>query len=449
MVRIDSFLRSWQRPHLGVSLPVAACALLSWACSSDPPPDVDVDDAGAPAQDSSTEAATESDASAKPPFDPIDEPVTCAAEPCAIEIVAGEKHFCTRMSDGTVRCWGGASGAAVTALDGIADATQLSAAGGTTCALLADGGVECWGRNDKGQLALGNDKPVSDGDDHPTPSSIKLPSAALRIDVGPSSACAVLESGEVWCWGDNSRKQLARPTPTGIGWPAKAELDGLDVARTAIGTYTGFALTAEGALFSWGAVAGAEGSVSGRVSSLTPDARPFPVELAPVSSFAVSATTVLPAALPDPARGIGHACAVVGGEILCWGDSLKGAIGEGLPSLFVKPVRPALANKQAWARQVVAAGDITCVRLTDGTVECTGDNARGALGTESGTALSFTFQPARNLTDHAVRLAASSQSICAIVEGGSVLCWGSNEEGELGQGTTDAEQHATPVPVHF
>ncbi len=427
--------------------PLAACVLLSWACSSEPARDLGAEGGGpvTPVAD----AGSDDDASARPAFDPTDEAITCETEPCAVEIVAGDRHFCTRMTNGTVRCWGGSSDAGVAAVPSIADAKQLSAAAATTCALVAGGGVDCWGRNDKGQLGLGDDKPASDGDEHPTPSRVTLPTAARRIDVGPSSACAVLEAGEVFCWGDNSRKQLARPTPASIGRPAKAELGDLAVARTAAGSYTGFALTAEGALVSWGAVAGAEGSVSGRIASLSPDVHPYPIELGPVSSFSVSATTVLPAALPDPARGIGHACAVVGGEVFCWGHSLEGAIGDGLPGLVAKPVRAPIASPTAWARQVVAAGEVTCARLTDGTVECTGDNARGALGRETSMQLSLAFQPVKNLEEDAMRLAASSGTICAIVRGGRVVCWGSNEAGELGQGTSDLEPHATPVPVHF
>lgn len=431
-------------------VPFAACVLLSWACSSEPAVDLGVDGGPvAPMTDAGSDDVSDG-AAAKPPFDPTDEPVTCETEPCAVEIVAGDRHFCTRMSDGTVRCWGGSTDAGVASVASIADAKQLSAAASTTCALVGDGGVDCWGRNDKGQLGLGEDKPASDDQDHPTPSRVALPSAARRVDVGPSSACAVLESGEVWCWGDNSRKQLARATPAGIGRPGKAELgDDLAVARTAAGTYTGFALTAEGALLSWGAVAGAEGSVSGRIASLSPDLHPYAVELGPVSSFAVSATAVLPAALPNPARGIGHACAVVGGEVFCWGDSREGALGDGLPGPVKKPAPAALASQTAWARQVVAAGEVTCARLTDGTVECTGDNTRGALGSETAMELAFAFQPAKNLEEDAMQLAASSGTICAIVRGGRVVCWGSNEAGELGQGTADLEPHVTPVPVHF
>jgi alpha-tubulin suppressor-like RCC1 family protein len=435
-------------------LSVATFAVVAWACSSAVPradftedggahlPDVIPDDDGNVAQGDA--------AAAKPPFDPTDEPVTCATSPCAVEIVAGENHFCTRMSDGTVRCWGGSAGdAGVVAAPQIAQATQLSAGGSTTCALVADGGVDCWGGNDEGQLGLDAVTPIVDGDPHEAPSKVALAGAAQRVDVGPSSACAVLASGEVWCWGDNAHEQLARATPTEIGVPGKAELGDLSIARTAAGTYTGFALTTEGDLVSWGAVGGSEGSVGGRISSVNPDPRPFSLGLTPVTSFSVSSTTIVTQPAPDPPRGIGHACAIANGEVYCWGDTLTGAIGAGLPTSVATPVRAAIASLSAWARQVVAAGDLTCLRLTDGTVECAGDNARGELATPTSDAFSFVFRPATAFTGHAVQLAASSKAICALVQGGSVVCWGSNESSELGQGGSDTDPHITPVAVLF
>ncbi|MBL0196101.1 MAG: hypothetical protein IPQ09_18120 [Myxococcales bacterium] len=46
------------------------------------------------------------DVDPRPPFDPADEAVVCASTPCVVELAAGAAHFCARMSDGTVRCWG-------------------------------------------------------------------------------------------------------------------------------------------------------------------------------------------------------------------------------------------------------------------------------------------------------------------------------------------------------
>ncbi len=401
--------------------------------------------------------------SAKPPFDPSDAAVTCAGTPCAIDLVAGDRHFCARMNDGTVRCWGddtrGALGvdagtpgesSIVGSVTGLAGVTQLSAGGATTCAVLEDGGVRCWGANDKGQLGLDVSAPMFDDEPHPTPAPVALPSTAKRVDVGPASACALLASGEVWCWGDNGHEQLARETATAIGAPGRADLGELQVTRTAAGMHTAFAVTDSGDLVSWGALLGYfEGVLGGREASVSPSALPLSTGLGPVTSLSASSTT---AHAPDTEvlrRGIAHACVVVDGELHCWGDSLRGALGTGVPKLERLPRRVQLTSDTAWAQQVAAGGDITCVRLTDGTIECAGDNGFGALGMDPKTLSSIFFRPAETFDGYAVRIAVASHSVCALIHDGSVVCWGSNERGELGQGTTDTAPHPTPVSVRF
>jgi alpha-tubulin suppressor-like RCC1 family protein len=396
----------------------------------------------------------------RPPFDPNDEPVTCTTAPCAIELVAGESHFCARMSDGTIRCWGdnemGSLGVAdagladagwrATSVADLAGATQLSAGGKTTCAVVADGGVACWGGNGTGQLGTGN----ADGDPHPAAVAVTLPSSVVRVDVGPVGACALLGNGEPWCWGDNTYQQLARSPEGPIGAPAKAELGALAIARTAAGTFSSFAVTASGELFSWGAVAGIEGSVAGRLSSIGSDPLPLSIGLGPVSSLSISSTTLAPPSYPAPARGIGHACAIVLGEIFCWGDTRVGALGTGVHEPAESPRRALIASDTAWARQVAAAGETTCARLTDGEVECAGDNASGAMGRDPKTTpFSVVFRPVESLGARALRIATASHAVCAIVEDDKVLCWGGNQRNELGQGRNDDDPHPTPVPVAF
>ena len=463
-----------------LSGPIAIVACSSESGEAPDSPDATTDSGASPdsgAVSPVIEASAPADAGTeKPPFDPSDEPVKCAGSPCAVELVAGARHFCARMNDGTVRCWGdntkgalgvvdpGASGSAVDGGDGasvplvtdLEEVTQVRAGGKTTCAIVGDAGVRCWGGNEMAQLALEPEFPMADEERHPTPSPVVLPSSAKRIDLGPTSACALLDSGEVWCWGDNSSRHLARPAGSFMEAPGAADLDGLAVTRLALGSSTGFAITTTGELVSWGAVAGAPGSVSGRETSLSPDPEPVAIGLGPVTSFSVSTTTLYRAApsapigapMP-PLQGIGHACAVVKGEVFCWGDTLKGALGAGPAMTSIVPRRVVVTSEKAWPQQVAAAGEISCIRMTDGTVQCTGDNAFGALGRDPKLLLSTGFAPTEGLEGRAVGLAAAEQSVCALLESGHVACWGSNEKGELGQGYRDHAPHPTPVLVRF
>ncbi|MDB4945692.1 MAG: hypothetical protein JWP97_5226 [Labilithrix sp.] len=467
-------------------LAIVSAATLVAACAEDPERAPFVSEPAEDAQASLPDAARAdggAEPDAKMPFDPADEPVTCAGSPCVVQLVAGSDHFCARLVDGTVRCWGrdegGALGAAadggaadggtseagapVRAVAGLAGVTQLSAAGATTCALGADGRVLCWGSNVHGQLGLAVSPAIADEDAHRVPKPVALPGKAVRVDVGPTSACAVLEGGAVWCWGSDDQLQLARPdggtelTYGLVRGPGLAGTGALSVARTTASTSSTFALTASGEVWSWGASGTGEGLVSGRVSSIANAPEPKRVEgLASVTSLAASAWFVpdqvfppggigIPSAPPQP---VAHACALAGGQVLCWGRSQRGALCTGLPDREITP-RDAPVTSKAWPQQLSVAQEITCARLTDGTVQCCGEDGRGRLGTGLPLLYSAYFTPAGGFLGHAIQVAAGDEAVCALAQGGTVECWGSNEHGELGLGHADTLDHRLATPVAF
>lgn len=420
----------------------------------------------------SAETGSPDSPDARPPFDPTDETIVCTTEPCATDIVAGDNHFCVLMSDKTVRCWGddsmGALGAPSPApsdgtpfvpsrVDALDDVVQVSAAGTNACARRSDGSVVCWGGNDRGQLGLSVDPPTQDYEPHPAASPVALAGPASRIDVGQTSSCAILSSGEVHCWGSNDQGQLARPASWSFNaFDGPAKVDGLPakIVRTAASTNTSFAIDDQGRVFSWGAVAGLEASVGGRISSMSPDLLPGLCEVGGVSSFAVSSwSAYYPPydGTDQPPSGIAHACSVVGGALQCWGDTIHGALGAGTPDLVIRPLA-VVVQSDAWVQQVAVSHENTCVRLTDGKIQCVGDDSHGQLGrdesSDAGTFESF-FAPVATFDGHAVRVALSDTTTCALLQGGDVACWGGNEHGELGQGTTDTNAHRKPVGVRL
>jgi Regulator of chromosome condensation (RCC1) repeat len=457
----------------GVLVPAAG----TWACSeSETLGFVDADAGADTGSSESSLPETGSDSGSRPieraPFDPTDESVTCAVAPCAVELVAGENHFCARMSDGTVRCWGadtngalggsasdagagsGDSGASfrVGTVTDLAGVQQISAAGNTTCALREGGLIHCWGSNDTGQLGLQTNPAVVDTLAHPSATAVAMGIAAVRVDVGPQTVCAITSSGETWCWGNNESRQLARSETAAAGGPAAATLSAMKLKRTWHGSFTSFGLTDGDELVTWGAVAGPSASVAARSASISPDPSPLPIGLGGVTAFSVSSST--PFIKPGewlPSEYIAHACAISKGEAWCWGVSREAALATGLPDNATRPTIAYVASMTAYPQRVAAAGETTCVRLTDGTVQCAGDNDRGALGRgeDAGVKFSALFKPATGFKGHAVQIAASKASVCALVQGGTVECWGSNAQGELGQGTSDLEPHASPVSVSF
>lgn len=81
------------------------------------------------------------------------------------------------------------------------------------CVLSASGGVSCWGINSKGQL--GDNSPASATAS--TAVQVQLGSAATFIAAKALSACAVLSSGAVQCWGDNTYGQLGNNATKAAG----------------------------------------------------------------------------------------------------------------------------------------------------------------------------------------------------------------------------------------
>ena len=174
-------------------------------------------------------------------------------------ITAGTEHTCALLATGAVTCWGNnASGQlgdnttanqlTPTPVTGLSsDVTAISAGHFHTCALLTTGAVHCWGYNGNGQLGDGttNDRHA------PTPVT-GLSSGVTAITAETFHTCALLTTGAVHCWGYNGYGQLGDGTTTNQLTPTP--VTGLSSGVTAItaGRYHTCALLATGALTCWG-----------------------------------------------------------------------------------------------------------------------------------------------------------------------------------------------------
>jgi alpha-tubulin suppressor-like RCC1 family protein len=94
-------------------------------------------------------------------------------------------------------------------------------------------------------------------------------------------------------------------------------------------------------------------------------------------------------------------------------------------------------------RQLAAGASGTCAVLDDGTVRCWGDNREGQLG--DGTTTSSARPVVVAGLDHVVSVSVGYEHACALIDDGTARCWGRNGNGQLGDGTTD--DSAAPVTV--
>ena len=140
--------------------------------------------------------------------------------------------------------------------------------------------------------------------------------------------------------------------------------------------------------------------------------------------------------------GAYHTCAVLGnGSLRCWGRNGNAQLGNGTFTNSSTPVQ--VSGLTSGVAAVSGGGGHTCAVLSDGTVRCWGENDFGQLGNGT-TAGATTPVQVTGLTG-AVDVSAGWRHTCALLGSGTVQCWGQNSFGQLGNGTTTSR--STPVAV--
>lgn len=141
------------------------------------------------------------------------------------QVSVGRRHMCAVLDDGRVRCWGwnnhGQLGlgntdnigddetpASVAPVDLSGPAEQVACGSLHSCALLEDGKIQCWGDNKFGQLGYGHDHAVGDKAPPKSVGTVYLGEPATAVVAGSYHTCALLDSGQVRCWGYNDQGQL-------------------------------------------------------------------------------------------------------------------------------------------------------------------------------------------------------------------------------------------------
>ncbi|MGK7312150.1 MAG: Ig-like domain-containing protein [Candidatus Longimicrobiales bacterium M2_2A_002] len=140
--------------------------------------------------------------------------------------------------------------------------------------------------------------------------------------------------------------------------------------------------------------------------------------------------------------GGGHSCGItVPGHAYCWGADDRGQLGNAVDALYFDSPRP-VAGGHALV-QVSTGANHTCGVTTDSAVLCWGDNDRGQLG--DGTTTDRPIPAPVSTSASFVQVSAGANHTCGLTATGELLCWGANAFGQLGDGSsTDS---STPVAV--
>lgn len=234
--------------------------------------------------------------------------------------------------------------------------------------------------------------------------------------IGLWHSCAGLRDGTLRCWGSQQSGALGDGITSG-----GSQLKPIVVSRdryVQIASHFTFncGVLRDGTMRCWGS------NSHGNIGDGSSTDRPFPT---PVSGL----TDVVQAAV-----GVSHACGLHrDGTVSCWGRNSDGQLGLGFTGgIELAPV-PVLDVSRVI--QIEAANNATYALTADGLVYSWGHNANGQLG--DGSMDMFRATPARipGLTNVA-QVAGGGDHACARLGDGSVKCWGENEHGQLGDGTT-------------
>ncbi len=343
---------------------------------------------------------------------------------------------CALKANGSAICWGdtgydsngnGVVQATLTTVPGLTDTAAISMGGDHICALKANGAIACWGNNLVGQIGDGTaggipTKLVAFPDQN---SSLVLLADTVELSAGGFSTCVRKTDNTVACWGLNTSGQLGNGTtstqslsPTVVSNLTNA------IAISASWEYT-CARKADSAVVCWGANSFGQLGNGTTTQSLTP-------------TIVNNLTDTV-----ELSAGYTHACArKTGGTVVCWGANFNSELGNGTSGGL--GLNPSLVANLSDAVEISAGSSHTCARKSDGTVACWGGNLYGQLGNGT-TTQSLTPTLVNNLTD-TVEINAGFSHTCARKKDNSVVCWGLNNNGQLGNGVT-ATQSINPTVV--
>ena len=248
-----------------------------------------------------------------------------------VAIAAGGNHACVLMETGGVKCWGDNSygplgdgttftkSATPKDVNGLTSGVVAIAAGlWHTCALMETGGMKCWGYNGNGQIGNGTGTVFIT-----TPVNVSsLTSGVVAIAAGDRHTCALMETGEIKCWGDNNYGQNGDGTYTNSNIPVNvAELSGGVITISAGGSHT-CVLTINDGVKCWGA------NGYGQLGDETHTTHNTPSSVVGLGSDVIAISA-----------GFMHTCALTGmGGVQCWGWNDYGQLGNGTYVHSTKPL---------------------------------------------------------------------------------------------------------------
>ncbi|MEX2238955.1 MAG: RCC1 repeat-containing protein, partial [Dehalococcoidia bacterium] len=289
-------------------------------------------------------------------------------------------------------------------------------------ALAPAGVARSWGNDDNGEL--GNSLPFVDQD---APVAVSGLTNVVELSAGDHYSLALLSDSTVMSWGSDTSGQLGNGATTG-NQAAPVAVSGLSgVKAVAAGFRHSLALLSDGTVMSWGA------DTSGQLGNgATTGDQASPVAVSGLSS------------VKAVAGGASHTLALLSdGTVMSWGNDGNGQLGNGATT--GDQAAPVAVSGLSGVRAIAAGIYHSLALLSDGTVMSWGADTSGQLGNGATTGNQAAPVAVSGLSGVKAIAGGGTHSL-ARLSNGTVMSWGSDTYGQLGNGATTGNQ-AAPVAV--
>lgn len=388
----------------------------------------------------------------------------------------GQDHVCAALVSGDVKCWGlnknGQLGLGISpskiSRPITSGASQVYAAGSTTCALTTEESVKCWGaywEDDSNTDLIIVPTVVSEGE-----------SSVVQFAIGADHHCMIKKDNQLRCWGGNEHGQVGIGSLSDTVKPQIISGFDSEVSKVFARLYNTCVITKSGSLYCWGKNDSAQLGQGDLKDETSPKRINAPKNLVSVSiglshicaldsngavwcwglndrgqlgdgSYDASTTPVKVSGLPSSVvaldSGLNHVCALLStNEMYCWGSNQFHQLGNNSTSNEPTPIK--VESLGTNVRAISTGNDHACAILKDSSVMCWGVNWAGQAGTDDLKDVPLP-QVVQGLPKTIVGMASGKEHSCAMTTSGEVYCWGNNVSGQLGNGKMSTM--ATPYAV--
>jgi len=310
----------------------------------------------------------------------------------------------------------------------------IGAAGGShSLGLASDGTVAAWGLNTNGQLGNNSTTQSTVPVAVTTSSGALLGKTVVAVSAGLSHSLALCSDGTVASWGLNTNGQLGNGSTTQSTVPVAVTISGVPATRIVLAISAGsshcMALCSDGTVVAWGL------NTNGQLGNNSTTQSTVPVA---VTITGVPATRIVLAI----SAGGSHSMALCSdGTVVTWGLNTNGQLGNNSTTLSKIPVAVntsgVLSGKTVVG--VSAGGSHSLAVCSDGTATAWGLNSSGQLG--NGNTTQSTVPVAVDTTGvlsgkTVVAVSAGASHSVALGLYGTMVSWGLNSSGQLGNGGT-------------